>query len=149
VGISYISAFLLILFSLIGAPLLRIVVKPAPLQSATCEAGLVPVSFRLSHGSYILLSSVDEAPRTKVPVVLLTDVQRSFDDFPYGDFASLIRKVKQPALITAASDVSTGQGIWAIAPAGTKAYEGKVISGCAKLLSPFYSVLSIEEVTNK
>jgi hypothetical protein len=118
-------------------------------QPATCEAGLIPVSFRLTHGSYIFLSSVDEAPRTKVPVVLLTDVQRSFDDFPYGDFASLIRKVKQPALITATSDVSTGQGIWAIAPAEAVAGEGHVISGCAKLLSPFYSVLHIEEVTNK
>jgi len=147
--ISYTSAFLLILFSLISAPLLRIVVKPIFLQPATCEAGLIPVTFRLSHGSYIFLSSMDEAPRTKVPVVLLTDVQRSFDDFPYGDFASLLRKVKQPALITATSDVSTGQGIWVIAPAGTKAYEGQVISGCANLLSPFYSVLRIEEVTNK
>jgi len=149
VGISYTSAFLLILLSLAGAPLLRTIVKPIPVPPATCEAGLIPVSFRLSHGSYILLSSVDEAPRTKVPVVLLTDVQRSFDDFPYGDFASLIRKIKQPALITAASDVSTGQGIWAIAPARTVANEGEVISGCAKLLSPFYSVLQIEEVTNK
>jgi hypothetical protein len=96
-----------------------------------------------------LLSSMDEAPRTKVPVVLLTDVQRSFDDFPYGDFASLIRKVKQPALIAAASDLSTGEGIWAIAPAEANAYEGHIISGCAKLLSPFYSVLRIEDVTNK
>ncbi len=149
VGISYTSAFLLILLSLVGAPLIRIVVKPLPMQPATCVAELVPISFRLNRGSYILLSSVDEAPRTKVPVVLLTDVQRSFDDFPYGDFASLLRKVKQPALIAAASDVSTGEGIWVIAPAETSAYEGQVVSGCAKLLSPFYSVLRIEELTNK
>jgi hypothetical protein len=148
-GISYMSAFVLILFSLLGAPLLTTIVRPIPVQPANCEAGLVPVSFRLSRGSYILLSSADEAPKTKVPIVLLTNVQKSFDDFPYGDFASLIRKVKQPALITAVSDVATGQGIWAIAPAEIHANEGHVISGCAKLLSPFYSVLRVEAVTIK
>jgi len=149
VGISYNLAFTLVLLSLIGAPLIKTIAKPLDVQPVVCESELVPVNFRLAHGSYIWLSSVEDVPKTKVPIVLLTDVHNSFDDFPYGDFASIWRKIRQPALIAAVNDLSTRRGIWVIAPTELHAYEGQIISGCARQISPAYSVFRIETIASQ
>ncbi len=148
VSFSYTLAFTLILFPLIGAPLLRSITKPIDVQPAACKPELTPVSFRLAHGSYISLSSVADRAKTRVPVVLLSDVNGSFDDFPYSDFASIIRKIKQPVLIAATNDISTGRGIWVITPAELNTDEGKVISACAEMTFATYPVMFIRTVGN-
>lgn len=141
VGISYHLAFTLILVSLLGAPLLKTIASPAYVNPVICEPEYLPVSFRLTHGSYISLSSANTLQKTTVPVVLLTDVHRSFNDFPYGDFAGILRQVKQPAVIAVTNDLSTGSGVWLIAPADLKLYEGQVISACARPSTAIYTVL--------
>lgn len=143
-GISYNLAFTLILVSLLGAPLLKTIASPGDEQHVVCEPEYVPVSFRLTHGSYISLSSANALQKTTVPVVLLTDVHRSFDDFPYGDFAGILRKVKQPAVIAVTNDISTRAGVWVIAPSEVKSYEGQIISACARPSFATYTVLHIE-----
>jgi hypothetical protein len=148
VSTSYTLAFTVLLLPLIGAPLLKAIATPIHVQSTVCESDLIPINFRINHGSYILLASANEARKTKVPVVLITDVHGSFDDFPYGDFASIIRKIKQPVLMAEVNDTSTGEGKWIIAPAELNAYEGQIVSGCAKLVFPIYSVWRMEVIAN-
>ena len=143
IGISYNAAFGLIFISLLGAPLLQTIVKPTHVQPAACESNLIPINFQLTHGSYIILSSEESGQETRVPVVQLRDVHESFDDFPYGDFAGIMRKLKQPALIAVAADIPTGRGIWIVAPAELKAYEGQTISACAELVFSTYPVMFV------
>ena len=146
VGISYSLAFLLIFISLIGAPLLRSVIKPVQAQPVTCESGLIPISFKLQPGSYIQLSQAESGQGTKVPVVRISDVQRSFDEFAYGEFAALMRKLKQPSLIAVTTDVSTGQGFWVVAPAELESHPDQVISACAETVFATYPVMLIKTV---
>ena len=82
ISVSYGLALALIFISLLGAPLLMKLVQPAQAQSTACVPGSSSISFKLNHGSYILLSSADDGETTKVPIVRLADVHRSFDDFP-------------------------------------------------------------------
>ncbi|HEY9710686.1 MAG TPA: hypothetical protein V6D48_20930, partial [Oculatellaceae cyanobacterium] len=139
-GIAYSFALILLLFALVGAPFLRITTKPLDMQSIACEPGLIPVNFRLDSRSYISLSSIEALQKTKVPDVLLKDVHRSLDDFPYGDFASVLRKIRQPVLVAAVLDYSTKAGIWIVAPSELKNYENQLISTCAEMVFPKYSV---------
>lgn len=143
VGIFYYVAFALILLSLIGAPLLKAFARPVPVQPVSCASGLVPVRFKINTGSYISLSSEQEIYKTQVPKVLLSDVRQSFDDFPYGNFAGLVRKIRQPVLIAAVTDISTGQGIWVVISGEQKGYEGQVVSACAEMIVAVYPVLFI------
>jgi hypothetical protein len=149
ISVSYGLALALIFISLLGAPLLKKLVQPAHAQSTACVPGSSPISFKLNHGSYILLSSADNGETTEVPNVRLADVQRSFDDFPYGDFAKIMRKLKQPALIAVASDIATGQGMWIVAPAELKLYENQIISACAASEFATYPVMIIKSFANE
>ncbi|HEX5838659.1 MAG TPA: hypothetical protein VFY26_12575 [Anaerolineales bacterium] len=143
VGVSCYVAFALILLSLIGAPLLNATARPVHVQPVTCASGLVPVRFKINTGSYISLSSQEEIYKTQVPKVLLSDVRQSFDDFPYGSFASLVRKIREPVLIAAVTDISTGQGMWVVIFGEQKGHEGQVVSGCAEMIVAVYPVLFI------
>ena len=149
VNISYKMAFVLLLFPLLGAPLLRTITRTIYAQPVTCESGLTPVSFQLLHGSYISLSTSDEENKTKVPLVLLSDVNGSFDDFAYADFASLVRKIKQPILIAATIDIPTSKLVWVIAPTNLKADEDQVISACGDMTVATYPVVFIRTIENR
>lgn len=146
VKMSYSLAFTLIILSLAGTPLLKTIAKPPVIYPIACEAEQTPIHFRLNHGSYISLSSAEEGRKTKVPAVLLADVHRSFDDFPYGDFASILRKVKMPVLVAAVTDISTGRGMWVVAPEELKFTEGQTTSACAESVFAVYSVMFLKTV---
>jgi len=145
VGLSSGLALALIFASLIGAPLVEKMTEPAPVQSITCEAGNAPIYFKLTHGSYILVTS-ENSGQTRVPMVPITDIHKSFDDFPYGDFASIMRKLKKPVLIAATADALTGQGMWIVGPAHLRDSEDKMISACAERVFATYPVMSIRTV---
>jgi hypothetical protein len=144
VKISYSLASTLIILSLAGAPLLKTIAKPSVIYPIACEAEQIPIHFRLNHGSYISLSSAEEGRKTRVPAVLLEDVHRSFDDFPYGDFASILRQVKKPVLVAAVTDISTGRGMWVVAPEEWKVNEGQTTSACAETVFAVYSVMFLK-----
>ncbi len=148
VSTSYTLALALLLASFVGAPLLKAITTTIYAPPITCVSGLTPVSFQLSHGSYISLSSTAGGNKTKVPVVLLSDVTGSFANFAYSDFASIVRKIKQPALLAAATDISTGRGIWVVAPSNLNAYENQVISACAEMVVATYPVMFIKTIEN-
>jgi hypothetical protein len=148
VGISSGLALILVVIALLGAPLLKLSTHPVQVQSSTCAADRIPISFRLNPGSYILFSTRTDGQETKVPIVLLEDVRRSFDDFPYSEFAALMRKIKQPALLAVTSDVSTGQGMWIVAPAELNMQNNQIISACAKLEFATYPVMYVESLGN-
>jgi hypothetical protein len=141
-------ALALVVIALLGAPLLKLFVRPVQVQPAICAADRTPISFRLNPGSFILFSSTTDGPKTKVPIVRLEEVRRSFDDFPYSEFAVLMRKIKQPALLAVTSDVSTGQGMWIVAPAELNIQENQIISACAKLEFATYPVMYVESLGN-
>jgi hypothetical protein len=132
----------------VGAPLIKITARPTALQALDCAPDLILIHFRLSHGSYVLLSSQAHRHKTKVPVVEFSDARASMDDFPYGDFAGIVRKLKQPVLIAAVNNLSNAGEIWVIAPTTLAASEGQIISACAKMVSSNYVVLSIEASSN-
>ncbi len=148
VGVSYTLAVGLIVISLVGVLLIKTTAGPMALRSLDCAPDLIPIHFKLPHGSYILLSSQADGHKTKVPVVEFSDVRASMDDFPYGDFAGIVRKLKQPVLIAAVNNLSDAGEIWVLAPPAITAFEGQMISACAKMVSPNYVVLSIEEYSN-
>jgi hypothetical protein len=145
-GVSYTLAYALIAFSLLGTPLLSTTIRPAEVPSLVCEAGLTPIHFRLLHGSYISLASPTDIKKTRVPQVLLSDVQKSFDDFPYPDFAQVVRKIKQPVVMAATTDLATGNGIWVVAPAEVNADQGQIISACAEMVGATYPVMLVRTV---
>jgi hypothetical protein len=136
-------AFALLLTSVVGAPLIKSIARSVQAKSAVCQPELIPINIKLLHGSYILLVSTNSMHRTQIPVVLIEDVHESFDDFPYGDFASVLRKIKQPVLVTSVNDLSTGAGLWVVAPLELKIYDGQIICACAEMVFPKYSVMFI------
>lgn len=148
IGVSYGLAGTLIFISLVGAPLLKEFAQPANTQSTACKPNSVLIHFKLNQGSYILLSSADDGRETRVPIVRRADVHQSFEDFAYGDFAAIVRKLKQPALIAVASDPATGQGMWIIAPAELKLYENQVVWACAKSEFATYPVMYVDTFGN-
>jgi hypothetical protein len=148
VGIPSGLAFTLVVLALLGAPLLKISTHPDEVQPTTCEADRTSISFKLNPGAYILLSPSTDGQKTKVPLVRLEDERRSFDDFPYSEFAVLMRKIKQPALLAVTSDISTGRGMWIVAPAEMKMLEDQIISACAKPEFATYPVMYIERLEN-
>ena len=141
IGATLGLAFLLLFGSIAGGPFVKMIASPTLAQTPACSPERTPVSFRLDRGSYILLSS---DRKTEVPVVAIDDIHRSLDDFPYGDFAGILRKIRQPALIVTANDRITNRGIWVIAPASLQSDEGNIISVCARLIFPTYFVYQID-----
>jgi hypothetical protein len=79
---------------------------------------------------------------------LLEHIRRSFDDFAYSDFAVQIRKIHQPALLAVASDISTGQGIWIVAPMELRMHENQIISVCAKTQHATHPVMYVNSFGN-
>ena len=148
VGISSSLALALIFIALLGAPLLKIIYSPEQVQSATCPPDRTPINFRLTHGSYIQLSPSADEQKTRVPNVRLEDIQPSFDAFAYSDFAGLIRKIRQPTVLSVTSDISTGEGMWIVAPLELKMRENQIISACAKSEFATYPVMYIESLGN-
>jgi len=136
-------ALVLLLTSVVGAPLIKSFTKSVQVKSAACQPEFIPINIKLFSGSYILLVSTDSMYETQIPVVSIDDVHRSFDDFPYGDFASVVRKIKQPGLVASVNDLSTGAGLWVVAPLELKNYDGQIISACAEMVFPNYSVMFI------
>jgi hypothetical protein len=147
-GISSGLALTLILVSLLGAPVLKFLARPAHVQPAVCAPDRTPISFRLNPGSYILFSPTTDRLETRVPIVQLEDVQQSFSAFPYGDFAKLMRGIKQPALLAVVSDLQTGRGMWIVAPVELKLHENQIISACAKPEFATYPVMYVESYEN-
>jgi hypothetical protein len=148
VGIPAGLALGLIAISLLGAPLLKGMVHPAQVQPAACAPDQTAISFRLNPGSYILFSPNSDGQETRVPIVRLEHIRRSFDDFAYSDFAALVRKIKEPALLAVASDITTGRGMWIVAPSELKMHENQIISACAKMQFATYPVMYIESPEN-
>jgi hypothetical protein len=136
-------ALVLLLTSVVGAPLIKFFTKSVQVKSAACQPEFIPIHIKLFSGSYIVLVSTDSMYETRIPVVSIDDVHRSFDDFPYGDFASVLRKINQPGLVASVNDLSTGAGLWVVAPVEFKNYDGQIISACAEMVFPNYSVLFI------
>ena len=139
----YSLAFFLLLTSIAGGPLIKLTAKHSSVQTLICEPGLIPVHFKLISGSYVLLSSNE---KTTVPIVSIKDIHPSFDDFAYSDFATVFRRIKQPMLVSTTEDLTTGAGVWVIAPPQIKGKEGQVISACADNVLPKYSVLVIRTI---
>jgi len=137
----------LLLLTVAGGLLLKATAQPIHPQSVVCQPGLRPINIKLTHGSYILLSSLDSVQKTQVPVVLIKDVLRSFDEFPYGDFAGVLRRIKRPMLVAVENDLSTGTGVWVIAPPEIRNFEGQIISACAEPIFPQYAVMQIKTFT--
>ncbi|MGE5379045.1 MAG: hypothetical protein ACM3XO_28640 [Bacteroidota bacterium] len=142
IGLSHGLALGLICLSLIGAPLTRKMTQPVALQNISCGPGTAAIQFKLHPGSYILVSPGDSG-QTRVPLVPLSDLHKSFDDFPYGEFAGLMRKLKQPALIAVTADARTGQGMWIVGPPALKDAEDKLIGACAEMRVATYPVMFI------
>jgi hypothetical protein len=145
-GVSYTLACALIAFSLLGTPLLKTTIRPTEVPSLVCEAGLTPIHFRLINGSYISLVSATGVKKTRVPVVLLSDIQKSFDHFQYPDFAQVVRKIKQPVMIAATTDLATRNGIWVVAHAEEDADQGQIVSACAEMVGATYPVMFVRTV---
>jgi hypothetical protein len=148
VGISYGLALGLIFIAITGAPLIGEISRPETVQNLSCDSEMTAVHFKLHHGSYIVVSPVESGQQTRIPSVPLTDMHKSFDDFPYGEFASLMRKVKQPVLIAVTADALTGQGMWIVGPAELRGSENKIISACAEMRVGTYPVMFIRTVGN-
>ena len=146
--ILYTVAFTLILFCLIGAPLLLRITSPTQVPVVTCKPGMMPIHFKLSPGAYISLASVSDVDKTRVPVVLLSDVHRSFDEFQYAEFAGVVRKIKQPAVIAVTTDIATGNGIWVVAPAELNTDAEQIISACAEMMVATYPVMFVKTMTS-
>jgi hypothetical protein len=144
IGIPSGLALLLVVVSLLGAPMLKILARPTQVQPVTCAADRTPISFRLNAGSYIEFSPATDGREIRVPIVPLDNIHKSFDDFPYSEFAKLMRKIKQPALLVVAADISTGRGMWVVAPVELKMHENRIISACAKPDFATYPVMYIE-----
>jgi hypothetical protein len=140
IGTVYSLAFFLLLTSIAGGPLIKMTASHSFVQTLICQSGLIPIHFKLTRGSYVLLSS---NAKTAVPIVSIKDIHPSFDDFAYSDFATVLRRMKQPMLISTTEDLTTGAGMWVIAPPLIKDQEGQIISACADNVLPKYSVLEI------
>jgi hypothetical protein len=137
---TYSLALLLLLTSIVGGPLVQVTAQSTFPQIPTCQPGMTPINFKLTRGSYILFSSNQ---KTDVPIVSLNDIHPSLDDFPYGDFAVLLRRIKRPALVTTVDDLSTGSGWWIIAPPELKNRESQIISGCGEVVPSRYPFMVI------
>jgi hypothetical protein len=135
-GIIFISVF--------GGAYLKYISHSNTIQTASCPSDLVPVTFKVSPGAYLYLVESDSGLHTQVPVVLLKHAFRSFNDFPYGDFASLMRKINKPQFITVTPDLITGNVQWVIAPSDLVAYHGQIISACALPVSDPYPAMYIK-----
>jgi hypothetical protein len=133
---------LTLLFAItLGAVLIKFTAQPKTIQTIACSQGLVQANIRITRGSYILFVNDDPDHETYVPSVLIKDVLRSFDDFPFGDFARAFRKTKQPALITFVVDEYTGKSIWLIAPPELADSEGRDVSICGEPILDTYPIL--------
>jgi hypothetical protein len=128
----------------LGGILVKAISSPAMIHSINCSSRLRPAYIKLTSGSYVELVDSNSAKTSKVPRVLIKDILRSFSTFPYGDFASVIRKIKQPALLTTTTDISSGTQLWIIAPPELELYQNKVISICGELVSDQYPVLQVK-----
>jgi hypothetical protein len=117
-------------------------------QVPDCEIGLVPLQFKLFDGSYLSIQSADPEQKTRIPIVLVPDIRRSFDDFPYGDLAGVLRRVRQPALIATTHDLATGAGVWMIAPPELNSRNGQTISACGEVVLPQYTVVVIKTISD-
>lgn len=129
--------------SSIGGILVKTISSPSLTHSIDCSTGLSLAYIKLTSGSYIELVDSNSAKTSKVPIVLIKDILKSFSTFPYGDFASVIRKIKQPALLTTTTDISSGAQLWIIAAPELASYQNKVIAVCGKPVSDQYPVLQV------
>ena len=136
-GLCLISA------AVFGGVFLKITAQSTIVQSVSCPPGFVSAHVKVSYGSYVQLVESNSMDNSRVPVILLKDVLKSFDEFPYGDFASIVRKIKQPVLITLTNDLSTGKQFWIIAPPELKNAQGRIVSVCGEPVSDLYPVLRV------
>ena len=136
----------LIFAALVGGLFLRMATRPAIVQPVNCPPGFVSANIRVPSGSYVQLVESNSIDKTRVPVVALKDVLKSFDEFPYGDFAGVLRKIKQPSLITLTNDLSTGMQLWVIAPPELATTQGQIALICGEPLSDQYPVIRVATV---
>ena len=134
----------LIFTAVFGGFFLRVTAQSTIAQAVNCPSGFVSANIRVMTGSYVQLVESQSIKKTRIPAVLLKDVARSFDEFPYGDFAGVLRKIKRPVLITTTDDLSTGARLWVIAPPEIANFQERIISVCAESVSEQYSVIRIE-----
>ena len=139
----------LLCISVFGGVSLKLISRPMEVQAMSCPSNLVPLNFRVSPGSYLYLVTNDLGSRTHVPVVQLKHVFRSFDDFPYGDFAGVMRKIGKPALVTLTINKITKNQIWVIAPPELSSRAGETVTACARPVSEPYQVMYVESYGNQ
>ena len=138
----------LIAAAVFGGFFLKVTARSPIVQAGRCPPGFVSAHIEVNQGSYVLLVESNSMSNSRVPVILLKDVLKSFDEFPYGDFASIVRKIKQPVLITLTNDLSTGKQFWIIAPPELKDAQGRIVSVCGMPVSDLYPVLRVATLEN-
>lgn len=144
IPVAVVSTISLILSASLGGILVKITARPVVIQPVHCPDGLVPAYIRLMPGSYIQIVESDLAQPTKVPVVLIKDIHRSLDKFPYGDFAGL-RKIRQPGLFAVTNDLFSGASIWIIAPPEIAGFQRQIVSVCSESISDQYLVFRVKK----
>lgn len=134
------------LIAIIGPFWVKTSAKSLPKVLQSCQPSEIPVIFELKPGSFVIIRENQDLQNTQFPKIPHKDVIRSMENFPYGNFAAIIRNIKAPAILTYTINLAQSNSAWIIAPLETNNISGKPIFACGLQAEIVYRVIYITSI---
>ena len=139
------TSLVILMFVIIAPFTIKMFVPQAPPITPVCQPGEIPIVFELKNGSFVTFERNEIVQKTELPQIPIKDVERSMSTFPYSNFASFIRDIKQPVVLTYTINMLTGKEAWIVASHDIREMNSDIIADCGQLVDSPHHILVIKQ----
>jgi hypothetical protein len=121
----------LALVTIFGSLAVQAASRMPSMHPLVCSDEQVPLLFRSSSGAAVHIVYNDSLSMSRLPFVLIKDVQDNLHDLPYSQFARVIRGIHEPKIILVAHDMISDSTVWIVGPPSLPG-GGELVQACSE-----------------